>query len=387
MKTAFYLFAALLVAAPSPGKILAAGPEFDTDNRFVVEEIARDLGVVWGMINLDDERILFTERSGGLGLLNIRTGVVNSVAGGPAVWAHGQGGLLDIAIPNNHTPNHPAIDWIYLTYSKEQQGKGVTTLARTRLENKNLAQNSSEENSLIDWQDLLVTQSSSDTTRHFGSRIAFDDNGHVFFTVGDRGFRPNGQDLGTHAGSVLRLNLDGTIPSDNPFINRPGALPEIWSYGHRNPQGISYDSGNDRLWINEHGPRGGDEINLVLQGRNYGWPVVSHGKEYWGPMAVGESKYKTGMEAAKKIYIPSIAPASLLFYTGQAFPDWYGSLFSGALKLTHLNRVTVDKSGDIIAEERLLESLNERIRQIIQSPEGWLYLSTDSGKILRIKPH
>ncbi|MBV1932187.1 MAG: PQQ-dependent sugar dehydrogenase, partial [Porticoccaceae bacterium] len=153
-----------------------------------------------------------------------------------------------------------------------------------------------------------------------------------------------------------------------------------------NPQGIAYDGLNDRLWINEHGPRGGDEINLVIKGRNYGWPAVSHGKEYWNPLPVGEATSKPGMEDPKKVYIPSIAPSSLLLYTGEAFPHWQGSLFSGTLKLTHLNRVTVDKTGNIIAEERLLEQLNERIRQVIQSPEGWLYVSTDSGKILRIKP-
>ena len=162
-------------------------------------------------------------------------------------------------------------------------------------------------------------------------------------------------------------------------------MPEIWSYGHRNPQGIVYDSANNRLWSNEHGPRGGDEINLIRPGKNYGWPVVSHGKEYWGPVRVGESTTKVGMVDPIKIYIPSIAPGSLLLYSGKAFPQWRGNLFSGALVMRHLNRVVVGESGEAVTEERLLEDLEERIRAVVESPEGWLYLSTDSGKILRLR--
>ncbi len=234
--------------------------------------------------------------------------------------------------------------------------------------------------------DLLITTSSTDTTRHFGSRIAFDNEGHVFFTVGDRGERPNGQDLSTHAGSVIRLNQDGTVPKDNPFVKHQNALPEIWSYGHRNPQGLSYDSKNKRLWLIEHGPRGGDEINLILAGKNYGWPVISYGKEYWGPLSVGEATSKEGMEQPVKYYVPSIAPGSLLLYTGSAFPGWQGDLFAGALKLQHLNKIKLSDSGQTVGEERLLISLKERIRSLSQSPEGWIYLSTDSGKIMRLTP-
>jgi glucose/arabinose dehydrogenase len=352
----------------------AAQPEPKTkkEPRYIVDEVARDLGVPWGMTFVNDAEILYTQRDGQIGLLNTRNSLVTAISGAPKVWTGGQGGLLDVA---TH-PGYQAGNWIYFTYCKDSNGQGVTTLARARL----------DQDQLIDWQELLVTQSASDTTRHFGSRIAFDNSDHLFFTVGDRGHRPNGQNLSSHAGSVLRLNLDGSVPPDNPFIDSPEALPEIWSYGHRNPQGIFFDQQNQRLWLNEHGPRGGDEINLVIKGRNYGWPIVSHGKEYWNPLPVGEATSKPGMEDPKKVYIPSIAPSSLLLYTGEAFPRWQGSLFSGALKLTHLNRVTVDETGNIVAEEWLLEDLNERIRQVVQSSEGWLYVSTDSGKILRIKP-
>ncbi len=370
-----YLLAIVLITGSICPMTLAAQPHSEFDKAmtpFIVEEIASGLGVTWGMSFLDSDRILYTQRRGAVGILNIDTNTSVAVSGVPEVLSEGQGGLLDVAIQPGYLPG----DWIYFTYSKEVAGQGVTVLARARLENNRLA----------DWTDIVITNSASGTSRHFGSRIAFDDSGHLFFTVGDRGHRPNGQDTTTHAGSVLRVNLDGSVPDNNPFVGKPGVLSEIWSYGHRNPQGIAFDRKTKRLWINEHGPRGGDEINLILPGRNYGWPLVSHGKEYWGPLAVGEAKYKPGIEAARKVYIPSIAPSSLLLYTGEAFAHWRGSLLSGALTLTHLNRVTLDSQGDVVSEERLLESMNMRIRQVIQSPEGWLYLATDDGMILRLRP-
>ena len=359
----------LVAIAPAHG---AADASDGRSRNYDVELAAENLGVPWGMVFLDTKRILFTERGGRAGLLDTSSGEVDYIQGLPEVWAQGQGGLLDCAVTDDHKDG----DWIYFTYAKPHGETALTTLARAKLRG----------NALTQWQEILVTRSASDTSRHFGGRIAFDGKGHLFFTVGDRGHRPNGQNLATHAGSVLRLNLDGTVPRDNPFVGRKDALPEIWSYGHRNPQGIVYDAKIERLWINEHGPRGGDEINLIIRGGNYGWPVVSRGKEYWGPLAVGEATSKPDMEDPRKVYIPSIAPGSLLLYTGKAFPQWRGNLFSGALKLAHLNRVEVDEAGEIIAEERLLEDLHERIRQVIQSPEGWIYLSTDSGRILRLKP-
>ena len=184
----------------------------------------------------------------------------------------------------------------------------------------------------------------------------------------------------------MRLKIDGSVPDDNPFVNQTDALPEIWSYGHRNPQGLFYDRQKKRLWSIEHGPRGGDEINLINPGLNYGWPVISYGKEYYSFAQVGESTHKEGMEQPVKYYVPSIAPGSLIVYSGKAFPNWKGNLFSGALAKRHLNRVEIDPDGNAIAEERLLEKLRERIRAIVESPEGWIYLSTDMGKIFRLKP-
>ena len=339
---------------------------------YQVQKLAQLPGIPWGMAFLNPTELLVSLRAGQLLKLNTTTGTSSDVIGLPKIWHGGQGGLLDVAV----APGYKAGDWIYFTYSKPQGDKGVTSLARARLQGDKLVQ----------WHDLLVTVSATKTGRHFGSRITFDGAGHLFFSVGDRGHRPNGQDLMTHAGCILRLKLDGSIPEDNPFVRRKDALPEIWSYGHRNPQGMAFDAAHDRLWSIEHGPRGGDEINLILPGRNYGWPVISHGMEYWGPVKVGESTAKAGMEQPVKVYIPSIAPGSLLLYSGKSFPEWKGNLFAGALKLTHLNRIALNSEGKAVAEERLLTDLGKRVRALLESPEGLIVFSTDDGGIYQIKP-
>ena len=343
----------------------------DADVEFVVEELASGLGVLWALEFIDDNTLMFSERGGAIKRLQLDDDRLTEISGAPPARVRGQGGLLDIARPRGE-----GSDWYYFTWVKEVDGQGVTALSRARLEQDLLTQ----------WQELLVTRSATDTSRHFGSRIAFDGKGYLYFGVGDRGHRPNGQSLATHAGSILRLTLEGKVPEDNPFIGQPGALPEIWSYGHRNPQGLAYDALTDRLWENEHGPRGGDESNLIRRGGNYGWAQLSYGKEYWGPFAVGEGEERAGMVSPVKVYIPSIAPGSLLVYRGQAFPQWQGNLFSGALALTHLNRVTLNEAGEVVAEERLLGALKERIRALEVGPRGWLYIGTDSGRILRLRP-
>lgn len=337
-----------------------------------LEKVVDGLNTPWGMTFISEDKLLITQREGTVFLLDINTSFKTKLANTPAVLAEGQGGLLDIAL----SPDYKSSDWIYFTYVKDIEGEGATVLARAKL----------KENTFYEWQQLLLSESTTDTSRHFGSRITFDNKGHVYFGIGDRGERPNGQDLTNHAGTIIRLNFDGSIPIDNPFVNNKIALPEIWSYGHRNPQGLVYDKDTNRLWEIEHGPRGGDEINLIKKGANYGWPVISYGKEYWGPLAVGEGTHRKGMEQPVKVYDPSIAPGSLLIYSGNAFPKWKGNLLSGALKLRHLNRVTLNAEGNAIKEERLLGFLDERIRALTQSPQGWLYFSTDSGKIYRIKP-
>ncbi len=339
---------------------------------FALERVIDGLGIPWGMAFITDNQLLLTEREGRISLLNTASGKRTTLQGAPPVKADGQGGMLDVAVPPDFTPG----DWIYFTFVRDKASQGVTVLARARLAGTKL----------VDWQDLLETRSATNTTFHFGSRITFDETGHVYFGVGDRGVRPNSQDLTNHAGTIMRLKREGSVPADNPYVGQTHVLSEIWSYGHRNPQGIAYDRTNQRLWVIEHGPRGGDEINLVVAGRNYGWPVISYGKEYWGPLQVGEGTAREGMEQPVKQYTPSIAPGSLILYSGKAFPAWRGNLFTGALVLRHLNRVTIDKQANAVGEERMLTELKERIRALAESPQGWIYFSTDSGKIYRIKP-
>lgn len=360
------ILCSLQVQAASARVISQSNPNFK------LELLAQDLGVPWGMAFLNDRELIFTERQGNIRILNLESLEITTLRGTVEVDAEGQGGMLDVATG----PDYTTRDWLYFTYSKSTVSGAVTTLARAKRRG----------NQLSDWQELLVTDSATSGYRHFGSRIAFDQQGHVFFGVGDRGERDSAQDLSSHAGTIMRLRLDGSIPDDNPFLSRDNAQPEIWSYGHRNPQGLLYDNNTGNLWSIEHGPRGGDEINLVVKGANYGWPVISYGKEYWGPVSIGEGTEKPGMQQPVKVYIPSIAPGSLLLYSATAFPQWQGNLFSGALKLRHLNRVSVSMDNKAIAEERLLGDLNERIRALAQSPEGWIYFSTDSGKIIRMRP-
>lgn len=338
---------------------------------YQVEEIATLQDVPWGLAFLSPDVLLMTERKGKLRKLDLNTFKLTEIRGMPKVLAEDQGGLLDVEVPRSYA----AGGWIYFTYSRENSGEGVTVLARARLSGE----------MMVDWQELVVSLSGSDTSHHFGSRIAFDDTGHLFFSIGDRGVRANAQNRLNHAGSILRLNLDGTVPADNPFVGSRW-LPEIWSFGHRNPQGLFWDSSSRVLWEIEHGPRGGDEINIIEPGENYGWPIVSHGQEYWGPVAVGEATSKPGMRDPVKVYIPSIAPSSLLVYSGKAFPAWRHNLFAGALVLEHLNRVILNENLTPIGEERLLTELGERIRDVVEGPEGFIYLSTDSGRILRLRP-
>ena len=333
-----------------------------------VREVASGLAIPWGMAFVSDTRMLVTERRGTLKLVDMTTGEVTAVTGAPTVKDSGQGGLLDVVV----SPDYTEDGWLYLTYSKVVDAGAATALARARL----------GEGELVDFQELFVSNHQSGSYKHFGSRIVFDGKGHLFFSHGDRGDRPSAQDLADHGGSILRLNLDGSIPADNPFVDVENAQPETWSYGHRNPQGLAYDRANDRLWIIEHGPRGGDEINLVERGQNYGWPTISYGKEYALPKMVGESTHKEGLEQPEKYYVPSIAPSSLLLYTGDKYPGWNGSLIAGALAGQHLNVVSVDSAGNTTGERRYLTDLGERIRAIVQDPGGAIFLSTDSGRLL-----
>lgn len=362
MKT-WIIFLASLMA------LNASASDAIVDDSLHVDQITQFDGIPWGIAIINDQEAVVTIKKGAAYKINLTTGKKQTLTGLPKVDNRGQGGLLDVA----KSPRFKEQGWLYFTYSKPTDGGSTTTLARAKLVG----------NKLTEWHDLLVTDSATNESKHYGGRIAFDDKGHVFFSVGDRGIRENAQDLTNHAGSVIRLNLDGSVPANNPFVTHANIRNEIWSYGHRNPQGLFYDTDTHTLWSNEHGPRGGDEINLIRPGANYGWPIVSYGKEYWGPVNVGEGQTKDGIDNPAKVFIPSIAPSSLIRYKGMLFSNWNGDFLSTALALRHLNKIKIDKNGET-TETRYLQHLDERLRSIAQDSTGALYIGTDSGKLLKI---
>ncbi len=338
--------------------------------------LAQGLNQPWGMAQVSDQHLLITQKGGSLLLFDMESGAQTPVSGAPQVVVMGQGGLLDVAVPPDYKPGDQQAGWIYFTYVAPvakggKKGLGATALGRAKL-NASLS-------ALQDWQTLLVSQSASTDGQHFGSRIAFMDD-YVFFGVGDRGHRANGQDLTTHAGTIMRLHRDGRVPHDNPFVGRGDALPEIWSYGHRNPQGLAVRQG--QLWESEHGPRGGDELNLIERGGNYGWSEVSLGKEYWGPVDVGVAS-KPGMIDPKKVYIPSIAPGSLLAVKHNRY-GWQGDFLLGALKLQHLNRLLMDGE-QVMQEKRYLEHEKERLRALLEDSQGRIWIATDAGQLWQLQ--
>ena len=329
-----------------------------------VETLARDLEHPWGMAFLAEGEVLVTERPGRLLYLDLETGQRTQVSGVPAVDARGQGGLLDIELHPDFTDNRQ----VYLTWAGACEDGNATHLGRGRL---------TDDNRLADFETLFVATPCVESTKHFGSRISFDGAGHVLFTTGDRGERDRAQDLEDHNGAVIRLRDDGSIPETNPFVGQANAEAAIYSFGHRNPQGAARHPETGALWIHEHGPRGGDEINLPAAGENFGWPETTYGREYWGPEIAPDEKPGT----IQPIYVwtPSIAPSGMAFHNGD--------LYVGALAKVHLARLRLDGQ-DVVGEERLLEDRGWRIRAVESGPDGHLYLLTDqaNGRLVRLHP-
>ncbi|GHD60561.1 PQQ-dependent sugar dehydrogenase [Jeongeupia chitinilytica] len=366
------LLAGLLLAVPARADVPVT-----TSDAWVGTTVARGLAHPWGLAFLPDGRMLVTERPGRLRIVTTSGVVSPPVTGVPDVYAAGQGGLLDVALDPIFADNR----LVYLSYAEAgRTGQAGTAVARGRLvENDGKAW-------LEGLQVIFRQLPKVDGSVHFGSRLVFAGDGTLFVTLGERYQRDKAQDLGTHLGKVVRIWPDGRIPADNPFAGRKDALPEIWSYGHRNPQGAALRPGTGALWTVEHGARGGDEINIPRAGGNYGWPVITYGRDYTG-LRIGEGTAKAGMLQPVYYWDPSIAPSGMAFYTGTRYPGWRGSLFVGALKDMMLVRLTL--SGDrIVAEERLLRDGKRRIRDVRQGPDGWLYLLTDedAGEILRLQP-
>lgn len=347
--------------------------EAKADNATNVSEISSGLHHPWALAFVSDNEWLVTERRGNLRRLVDGTLQEAPVGGVPPVVASGQGGLLDMALHPDFADNQR----LYLSYAKPCGDGGGTTAVGYGLY---------DQGTLSDFRDVYVAEKScTNTAKHFGGRILFDNDGYLFLTIGDRGQRDRAQDTSDPAGSVLRLHDDGRIPQDNPLAGQADKASEIWSWGHRNPQGLALHPKTGKPWLNEHGPRGGDEINAVEAGTNYGWPVITYGREYYGP-SIGDTE-KEGYAQPLLHWTPSIAPSGMAFITSDRYPGWEGHIVNGALKLAHLNKVAFEGT-TATSEVRLLEERKERIRDVRQGPDGYLYLLTDSrdGKVLRLKP-
>jgi glucose/arabinose dehydrogenase len=332
-----------------------------------LETLIEKQGVIWGFEFLPNDQIIFSEREGSLKIFNLKNKKVILVEGTPEYVSFGQGGLMDIHLDPNFKKNKK----LYLTYAVKV-GENHTTRVSSAVLN---------ENKLTELKQIFQATPGTKNTVHFGSRLQIDDKGFLFISIGDRGERNLAQDLNTHLGKILRIRTDGTIPEDNPFYGKKDHKPEIWSYGHRNPQGLFFDKETKILWAQEHGPRGGDEINIIEKGKNYGWPKATYGKEYWGPK-IGKTHVEGTVQPVYQ-FTPSIAPGGLLIYKGDHFPKWKNSIFSAALAIPQLNRLY--KVGSDYREESLLTELAKRMRHVKEDAQGYIYISTDSGEIYRLK--
>ncbi len=362
--------ALLLVFSMSPA--LAADPVFRAkDHAYRAVTVTDGLNRPWGMVFLPDGGLLITEKSGRV--RHYKNGTLSdAIDGGPRSVVWGQGGLLDVAIH----PDFAANRWVYFTYAGRGEGGASTELARARFTGR----------AFEGLEVLFKAEPKTQGRVHFGSRIVFDRDGYLYVTYGDRGGRENSQDLRVHQGSVFRFTDDGRVPPDNPFVGRADARPETYSYGHRNVQGAALHPQTGAVWTHEHGPQGGDEVNVIRRGANYGWPAITYGEEYGGG-AISPHTTLPGMEQPVLHWTPSIAPSGMAFYTGDRFPKWWGSLFVGALAHRHLRRIGLDGER-VTDQEILLAGLAERIRDVENGPDGFIYVLIDSadGRLIRLEP-
>lgn len=352
---------------------LSVSPSATTQN-YRLEEVVTNLDVPWGMAFLPNGDLLVTERDGQLYRFNASQ-TRQAITGVPPVRASGQGGLLDVELHPDFENNQ----WIYLSYAavKQQNGSTVSTTAvmRAKLEGSALT-----EQTLI-----FEALPYSSRTHHYGSRLTFDQQGYLYVSVGDRGNRDqNPQSLGNHCGKIHRIHDDGRIPADNPFVNQAGAVASIYSYGHRNPQGMALQPSTGAIWTHEHGPKGGDEVNISEKGKNYGWPIISYGINYNGT-SFTDLTHKDGMEQPKTYWVPSIAPCGATFVTGNRYPAWKGDFLVGSLKFDYVARCDVAGS-EIVGQERLFEDIG-RVRAIEMGRDGYIYIAIEGGgKIYRVLP-
>lgn len=339
-----------------------------------VTVMAEGLDRPWALAFLPDGAALITERSGAMRLWQEGKGAGKPLSGVPKVWASGQGGLLDVVL----APDFATSRWVYFSYAEEGDGKAGTAVARGKL--------NADRTALTDVAVIFRQTPKLSAGNHFGSRLAFDREGYLFVTLGENNQRPTAQDLDKLQGKVVRLRADGRVPPDNPFVNKAGARPGIWTYGMRNPQGMAIHPVTGAVWENEHGPRGGDEINILSPGKNYGWPIATHGINYSGqPIPEARGKSAAGMEDPHFVWEKSPGLSGMAFYTADRFPQWKNSIFIGALATQELIRVKLD-GNKVVGEERLMADRGERVRDVRVGPDGYVYALTDegNGKLLKI---
>jgi glucose/arabinose dehydrogenase len=343
----------------------------DTSKLEVTPQVLYDgLTNPWGMVWLPDGRMLITERSGEILVFKNDKFTGEKLKGVPAVVAKGQGGLMDIRLH----PDYKTSGWIYISFSKPVGELATTAVVRFKLKG----------NQITEKEDVFEAKPALNADFHFGSRIIFDKDKYMFISVGERGTQPKVQQLDNDHGKVHRLFADGKIPKDNPFVGQERAHGSIWTYGHRNPQGLVYDAATNRIWENEHGPKGGDELNLIERGKNYGWPKASYGINYDGTILTPDKQLK-GVEDSKHYWVPSIGPCGMTIVTSTKYPGWKGNLLIGALAFRHLNRVTLDGTS-YKSEERLLQDKG-RFRYVAESPDGFIYAVTEGpGTLLKLIP-
>ena len=374
-KSLLFIVMTLLPLLSPQAKAQTQSPIIQSDKQsFHVSTLTRGLENPWSMVFLPDGRMLVTERAGRMRILDKHFKLdPKPIEGLPDIVARGQGGLFDVVLH----PDFQSNGWIYWSYNAPGPGGWGTALARGKLQGHRM----------IDVQVLFSMEPKTRSGQHFGGRIVLDKTGHLFLTLGDRGDKARAQNLNDHAGSVLRLHDDGRIPHDNPFANKKEAKPEKWTLGNRNIQGAAIHPQTGELWTHEHGPQGGDEINVLFAGRNYGWPVITYGVNYGLGTKIGEGQVKSGMEQPSYIWVPSIAPSGMAFVKGDKFINWDGNMLVGALRDQSLVRLELDGE-KVLREERMLKGQVGRIRDVRMGPDGLIYLLTDAsdGALLRLEP-
>jgi glucose/arabinose dehydrogenase len=362
-------FISIVACAQKHKSIVIA--EDPTTIDYTTEVVVPKLDIPWGFVFLPDGALLITEKAGKL--IHFKDGVKTNIDGLPEVYLRGQGGLMDIELHPNYSEN----GWLYITYSSSDgEGEGGNTaLIRAQL----------IDTKLTSVERLYKAEPNSKRGQHFGSRIEFDNDGYLYFSIGDRGNRDvNPQDITRDCGKIYRINDDGSIPNNNPFLEFPGAKTAIYSYGHRNPQGMICHPDTGEIWVHEHGPRGGDEINRIKKGKNFGWPLISYGINYSGTSFTDDT-YLPGMEQPLFYWVPSIAPSGMAYVTSDVYKDWKNNLLIGSLKFEYLERLVLDNN-KVVKREKLLEGMG-RVRNVRQGPDGYIYASLESIGILKIIPN